>query len=337
VDLTERGDLLARLDPANALFLGCRLTREAEERLRQAGALVFPHIPDTPFDAYRGLLYTAEELYAGLDTDGYESTPDARIYAWAQNRRAHADLPSTLAEAVHDHAISDALEEALAEHRVVGVMGGHALRRGDPGFAEAARLGRGLARAGFLVATGGGPGAMEAANLGAYLAPYPDVALEEALALLRVEPDFSPDATRWARAAFAVRRKWPDGGTNIGIPTFHYGHEPPNIFATGIAKYFRNALREDTLLRWCDAGIAFLPGAAGTVQELFQATTENYYADATAVAPLVLIGREHWSKRLPAWQLLSTLAAGRAMEPAIALVDDVHEVVRVLSNNREPG
>ena len=28
----------------------------------------------------------------------------------------------------------------------------------------------------------------------------------------------------------------------------------------------------------CDAGIVFLPGAAGTVQEIFQDACENYYA-----------------------------------------------------------
>ena len=56
---------------------------------------------------------------------------------------------------------------------MVGVMGGHAAPRGSAVFAEAALLGRLLARSGQVVATGGGPGAMEAANLGAYLSGAP--------------------------------------------------------------------------------------------------------------------------------------------------------------------
>ena len=76
----------------------------------------------------------------------------------------------------------------------------------------------------------------------------------------------------------------------LGIPTWHYGHEPPNVFASAIAKYFRNAMREAMLLEVCDAGIVFLPGAAGTVQEVFQDACENYYADPASVAPMVLVG-----------------------------------------------
>ncbi len=42
------------------------------------------------------------------------------------------------------------------------------------------------------------------------------------------------------------------------------------MFAGAIAKYFQNTFREATLLRRCVGGIAFLRGAAGTIQELFQ-------------------------------------------------------------------
>ena len=75
-----------------------------------------------------------------------------------------------------------------------------------------------------------------------------------------------------------------DRTTRSGIPTWHYGHEPPNVFATAIAKYFRNATREAILLEVCDAGIVFLPGRGGTVQEVFQDACENYYADESSVA-----------------------------------------------------
>ena len=62
-----------------------------------------------------------------------------------------------------------------------------------------------------------------------------------------------------------------------------------------VAKYFRNAIREDVLLQVCRGGIVFLPGAAGTVQEVFQAACSNYYAEAADVAPMVFVGREYWT------------------------------------------
>ena len=97
------------------------------------------------------------------------------------------------------------------------------------------------------------------------------------------------------------------------------------MFAEAVAKFFRNAIREDTLLRVCTAGIVFLPGAAGTVQEVFQDACENYYADESSVAPMVLVGRTYWTETLPAWPLLEALAHGRPMQPHVHLVDEVDE------------
>src|SRR4029079_5408903 len=104
------------------------------------------------------------------------------------------------------------------------------------------------------------------------------------------------------------RDRFPDGAESLGIPTWHYGHEPPNVFASAIAKYFPNPTREAILLEACDGGIVFLPGAAGTVQEVFQDACENYYADESAVAPMVLLGRAHWTEELPVWPMLQALA-----------------------------
>ena len=81
----------------------------------------------------------------------------------------------------------------------------------------------------------------------------------------------------------------------------------------------------------CDAGIVFLPGAAGTVQEVFQDACENYYADETSVAPMVLVGRSYWTRTLPAWPLLQALARGRAMEDHVHLVDSVEEATELLT------
>lgn len=329
VDLTGRTETLLGLDPAGALLLGCSLTEQAENNLRDRGALIFPAIPELPFDPYRVQLYTPDELYAGLTPTSYSETPDARIYAWS--RQGTREQTHTLGRALHDHSIDVALETELKGRRSVGVMGGHALTRDSAGYAEAVGLGRTLARAGLYVATGGGPGAMEAANLGAYLCSAEPPVVDEALHLLGTAPTFRPSIGTWAAAAFAVRHRWPEGDPSLGIPTWFYGHEPPNAFASNIAKYFQNSLREDTLLRHCNAGIVFLPGAGGTVQEIFQDACENYYADEATLAPMVLVGVRHWTEDVPAWPLLQRLAAGRPMEQAIHLVDDVDKVAALLS------
>jgi predicted Rossmann-fold nucleotide-binding protein len=331
IDLTERTSALAACDVTGAVFLGCPMEESAAAALRAAGALVFPPVPGLPFAPYRGLLYTPDELFDGLADGGYEATPDARAYAWFQETKADGDVFASMLRAIHDDSISDALDELLVSAHVVGVMGGHAMARGTDAYEGAARLGRSLARAGFTVATGGGPGAMEAANLGAYASVFRDEMLDEALELLAKAPSFTPSIGDWARAAFDVRERWPSGGASVGIPTWFYGHEPPNAFATHLAKYFANATREDGLLARSNAGVVFLPGAAGTLQEIFDAATPNYYESRGEPVPMILVDREHWTERLPAWPLLRALARGRSMESRIALVDTVGEAPGALA------
>jgi predicted Rossmann-fold nucleotide-binding protein len=336
VDLSGRADALARLEMTDAVFLGCKFADGSgpgsEADVRARGALVFPAVPDVPFDPYRGALYTPAELYAGLE-HGYAATLDASAYAWSRSPRA---LDKSLSMALHDHAIDDAVEEFAEGRRIVGVMGGHAVRRDAPAYLWAARLGRSLG-AQLTVLTGGGPGAMEAAALGAWLAGSPDEDLVAAVTVLAAVPDFAPDVTAWARAAFAVLDRWPAGGTTLGVPTWFYGHEPPNVFGSSVAKYFRNALREDKLLSLCRAGIVFLPGAAGTVQEIFQSACSNYYSEPALTVPMVLLGRDYWSAQLPVWSLLEALGHGRPFGSQLHLVDDPVEVLPLLLGDGAAG
>ncbi|MGL4745415.1 MAG: LOG family protein [Dermatophilaceae bacterium] len=340
LDLTRHeAALLRRDDVEGAIVLGGRLTAALDAHLRAHGALVFPTDPSVPVNPYRASLYQPGELYAGLREHGYDATPDARAYRWFRDGRAHHDAYVTLLRAVHDDSMSDALTEALGAAPVVGVMGGHALARGTAGYENAARLGHALAAAGLVVATGGGPGAMEAANLGAFATD--DGALTDALRHLCETPRFAPDLTAWARVALDLHdallaTPTPDARVrSIGIPTWFYGHEPPNVFCTGIAKYFSNAIREDGLLARCTAGVVVLEGAAGTVQEVFQAATPLYYGrDRGGPLPrLVLVGRRHWTETLPVWPALTALAAGRPMADRLHLVDDVDDAAGLLATS----
>jgi predicted Rossmann-fold nucleotide-binding protein len=172
---------------------------------------------------------------------------------------------------------------------------------------------------------------MEAANLGA-LCPDPS-RLEGALRRLAAVPTFAPDVTAWATLALEVREAdvpaTDAAPSSIGVPTWFYGHEPPNVFVDRVAKFFSNALREDGLLARCTAGVVVLPGAAGTVQEIFQAATRLYY-DQGRPAPLVLVGGEHWTRVVPVWETLAALGAGRGMAGAVHLVDSPAEALALL-------
>ncbi len=335
LDLRGRTAQLEAMNPQGGIFLGCTFDDGVEDSLRSRGALIFPKLEAVPFNPYRARLYTPQELYQGISESRYEDTPDAKVYQWSIRPGQRHRLDATLAAALHDHSIGDALDELTrsdlcAGRTMVGVMGGHAARRGSAVFEEAALLGRLLARDGRVVATGGGPGTMEAANLGAYLSEAPDRDFRRALDDLAAVPGFLPSVSAWARSAAAVVERHPEGMPSLGVPTWFYGHEPPNFFATHIAKYFANAIREAILLELCNGGIVFLPGSGGTVQEIFQDACENYYGTPGTIMPMVLVGQEHWLRRYPAWPLLQSLAAGRQMESRIFLVDTVEEALAVL-------
>ncbi|KQY98735.1 Rossmann fold nucleotide-binding protein [Microbacterium sp. Root53] len=327
LDLRDRSRELADRDTSRTTFAGCTFAPGDELLHAARGALILPDVSAAPADPHRATLYTADELY---DTPDYRGSLDGRAYAWSQGHDAPDAL---LGRVLHDDGIDRALAGWVAGRRLVGVMGGHAMRRGERDYAGAARLGRLLGRAGFTVATGGGPGAMEAANLGARLSAADEMVLDEALVTLATAPSYHPSVDAWLAAARVVLTQAADvpATDTLGVPTWHYGHEPPNLFATAIAKYFRNAQREAILLQVCASGIVFLPGAGGTVQEIFQDACENYYASEDAIAPMVLVGREHWTETLPAWALLRALAKGRPMEPHVHLVETVDEAAEIVT------
>jgi len=339
--LDLRGESARLLDVtlAGATFLGCDLADEVLAAAHRAGALVFPGIPNVPYAPYRGRLYSVEELYAGFEPErpeSYAHTLDARIYQ--HFLRTGGPKPSTiletLARRLHDHAITDAMRDLLYDvhqpRRIVAIMGGHAMPRGSADYARVARIARELAERGFFMVSGGGPGAMEATHLGVWFAGREDGELDAALAILGRAPTY--DHSEWLSRAFEVRTRHPPAELlpSLSVPTWLYGHEPPNAFATHTAKYFANSVREDGLLTIATAGVVFAPGTAGTIQEVFQDACQNHYKTVGVVSPMIFLGEGYWKWTRPVFPLLAQLAAGREYAQFLAITDDEAEVVAAL-------
>lgn len=349
---------LAAVDVHDALFVGCTFAGPAAAaELVRRGASVVPTFDDTPFPTTPSRLYTSDDLAAGFHHGGYPSMYDTVVY---QHFLAHGgalpDVREALAQRIHDAGIDNALVDAsrgwTAAHgaaSIVGVMGGHAEPRGSRAYRLAADLAHRLATAGRLLVTGGGPGVMEAANLGAYLGRRPAAQVRDAIDRLSLAPDFT-DHDAYTAAALAIRQTYPgpdpttDPTTDtpdnlvhggLAVPTWLYGHEPANLFAAGIAKYFSNAIREDTILRLARGGVVFAPGRAGTVQEVFQAATKAYYQSDGPSGPLVFLDATYWTKTVPVQELLRPLLASSPhgdLSGLIHVTDDVSGAAAVLSD-----
>ncbi|HXV00555.1 MAG TPA: hypothetical protein VG166_08650 [Caulobacteraceae bacterium] len=324
-----------------------------------------PGAPGLFSDAPTGL-YDICELYAGFDPERPESLAgvfDTRVYRWTRergsNRPRSLSPTETIAARLHDTAMDRHVAEFLNPKKqvTVGFMGGHDVRRDDPAFAAVARIARALRRCGHMIVTGGGPGLMEAANFGAFMAPFADDALDAALARLATAPDYGSDQAggaakkaAWlaaaARARAVVLSPWdgptPPAGASLGIPTWYYGAEPPNLFASAVGKYFFNSLREDGLVSVANGGLIFGRGAAGTVQEAFQSANLNFYrGEGVHATPMVFLEKGFWEAgpgALPVYPLVTALGE-RARSPftdALLISDSEDEIRRFIVKANAP-
>ena len=70
-----------------------------------------------------------------------------------------------------------------------------------------------------------------------------------------INVEMAEKAHAWLKPAFELARLTTQAGESLAVPTWHYGHEPSSPFATKIAKYFQNSIREDGLLAIAGQGI----------------------------------------------------------------------------------
>jgi hypothetical protein len=279
----------------------------------------------------RNGLYTGDELMQGYTPANPEGALDRKIarYFVAAGGRNPASAAEAIAQRLHDFGIDRALTAWLNGNggtapKVVGVMGGHSTPRDDPQYALVADLGWRLGRAGFDVATGGGPGLMEAANLGAYLSTYADRgALDRALALLKQAPAFESNHARYIEATRRVLADLPNGADSLGLPTWVYPDEPVNLFSSHIAKYFSNSMREEGLIAIGSHGVVVASDTPGTLREVFQAAEQNSYWVGDRRSPMVLLGPQGSSS----FELLLAYARRDGYAELVRWFEDPGEVV----------
>lgn len=311
-------------------LIGCDLPEWLETYLRKKNAMIFPGIDTLPYEPFRSGLYSWQELMAPSPSGNFSSW-DEEVYEHFSENRFNPGLREALYQRIHDHAMDEGLrrllkfdENGMTAQKAVGIMGGHSTWRTDPFYALTAETARQLSAEGYLVVSGGGPGIMEAANLGAYFGNRTAEDLAAAISILSGAPSYKDDG--FQDLAEEVLQKYPDGVSNLAIPTWFYGHEPSNLFASEIAKYFSNSLREDNLLAISLYGVVFAPGSAGTTQEIFQDAAQNHYSTFGFISPMVFLGTERYEKQTGLYPLLHRLAKDKTYKEMLFLSDSPDEI-----------
>lgn len=309
---------------------------------------------DLPYHPIRTELYTPEELFEGYEPDqpgSWLKTPDFIIYRHfvCQGGTPPENPYLGMMQALHDQTITQGCTTVLAGRKVAAVMGGHQIRRDDPAYRDTAELARRLTRAGILVTSGGGPGAMEATHLGAALSGEEDDRLGWALELLGTEPEvpavgkvvngegeidreLAARAHAWFRPAHQVAQAIDKPEKSLAVPTWHYGHEPSTPFATWIAKYFQNSIREAGLTALARQGIIFTKGKAGTLQEIFQDSNQNYYRTHDHFSPMVFLGEKYWTSTFPVVDVLKNLFTPEDFEAYVLITDNAREAAEFIED-----
>ena len=250
-----------------------------------------------PYDVHPERLYTRDDLMRGWHPGADHSvTLDGRIYDYVKAHGGRApDMDEGLAQRTHDHYIDVALAGYLmrAGRPVAGVMGGSSTLATDPNYRRVVHLTAALTKRGYLVVCGGGLGIMEAANLGAYFAERSDAERDHAVDTLAAAPPWPDDPAGYMTVADDLRARFAPGGDSLAIPTWVTAGEPISLFATHIAKYFSNSIREDGMLAVATAGIVFAPGDAGTMQEIFQDGAQNAYR-VFGRSPMAFLDSRHY-------------------------------------------
>ena len=259
----------------------------------------------------------------------HSTTLDGRIYDYVKAHGGRApDVEEGLAQRTHDHFIDVALARFLmgTGRPVAGIMGGSTTVAADPNYRRVVHLASSLTERGYLVVGGGGLGIMEAANLGAYLADRSNADRDDAVDALAAVGPWADDPARYMAVADDIRERFAPGGVSLAIPTWVTAGEPISQFASHIAKYFSNSIREDGLLAVASAGIVFAPGGAGTMQEIFQDAAQNAY-HVFGRSPMIFLDSQHYRLETGLYPTLERQAARLGFSDLLSIGDEPEELL----------
>ena len=285
---------------------------------------------ERPYVVRAERLYTRDDLMRGwIPGADHSATLDGRIYEWVKAHGGRApDMLEGLAQRMHDFFIDSALVAYFMEsdRPVVGIMGGSRTMASDPNYRRVVELAASLTQRGYLVVGGGGLGIMEAANLGAYLADRSEGERDDAVQALAETPGYASDQAGYLQVAVGIRERFAPGGESLAIPTWVSEGEPISQFASHIAKYFSNSIREDGLLAVATAGIVFAPGGAGTMQEIFQDAAQN--ADKVfGRSPMAFLDRQHYCADTGLYPALQRQAERLGFADLLSVADEPAEIL----------
>lgn len=134
----------------------------------------------------------------------------------------------------------------------------------------------------------------------------------------------------------------------LAVPTWYYGYEPFTRFATHVAKYFLNSIREGVLLTLASCGFVYSEGRGGIIEEVFQEAAQVYYCgENTPITSMVFLDSKFWTlpevpdgkEHMPVMDLLQQLFFGtknmteQEYKRYVHLADDAHEVVNIIIKN----
>lgn len=335
LNLLEQTKKIIGIKVEFACFFGCKMDTLLIKYITNNKGIVYPSITGIiPLNIYKSQLYNPYELLSGY----YNSLPnvslDDKIYEWYEKYKKIDDeknMLSQFAMNTHDAFIDDALISLIkniGKEKIIGVMGGHSNKRNSIEYKILVKTCRLLTLNGFICMSGGSSGMMEAVHLGALLAYYPEESVDDAINILSQEINYT-DLVKYYNPAINVLNKYPmpkDKVLSIAIPTWNY-YEPTAIFASHIAEYFSNPIREYNLLNFSYGGVLISPGSAGTMAEVFINHANQHYKTLGYNAPFVFQNKYWWTTKNPIFPVISQIANTQNYKSRLFLVETPEEVV----------
>ncbi len=338
LDLRSIERKLLNYDIIDCIFIGCKFGIDLFEKLSISQNYIMPSL-QLPFELFPRRLYSIEDLYNNFDPNipqSYKNSTDYEIYTHFIDHKNIGKLPPFLrvTESIHDSSLRMALYEYVNKFKyhkkIIGVMGGHKVRRDDEFYKRVALIAKRLTEQGYMMVSGGGPGMMEANHLGAYFAYYEEECLFDAIKILSDAPIYSDE--QWLTLSYKVIEKYPPKYrlNSLSIPTWVHGHEPPNPFPGKIAKFFSAAIRQEVLIEVTKGAIIFSPGSAGTLREIFQTVEQNHYNLYDNKYPMIFLDKEYWSEILPAYYFFTNDKTKSSLNNITTYIEDDEKIIEEL-------